>query len=394
MHTNIADTALDATSTKNIRLVDVEKKFNGQHAVNKLNLEIFDQELLVVLGPSGSGKSTALNLLSGLELADAGEIYFGPDNVTELPTERREISMVFQSNTLYPHKNVRANILFALKIAKVPQDVQEQRMNEVARLLHIDQYLNRRIDQLSGGQRQRVAIAKALVKRPKLFLLDEPFAALDAMLRRELRGELVRIHRELGTTMLFVTHDQEEALAIADRIAVMNEGELVQVGPPLDIYNRPVTTWVASFVGPHSINLLDGELQTDGGKGYVLTKAGRFGVDPGVFAGAGAALPSKRVVVGIRPEFTALSATPSADSVSAEVYSRQNFGSSVLYQLKANGADFRAVVPVNHLYDIGDRVNVEVSWSQTVWYDPDTRKLAYAAMDEAGPRAAVSPARA
>jgi ABC-type sugar transport system ATPase subunit len=383
MHTNVADKAPDATSTKNIRLIDVEKKFNGQHAVNKLNLEIIDRELLVVLGPSGSGKSTALNLLAGLELADAGEIHFGAEDVTEVPTERREISMVFQSNTLYPHKDVKANILFALKIAKVPQDVQDKRLNEVARLLHIDHYLNRRIDQLSGGQRQRVAIAKALVKRPKLFLLDEPFAALDAMLRRELRGELVRIHRELETTMLFVTHDQEEALAIADRIAVMNEGELVQVAAPLDIYNRPATTWVASFVGPHSINLLDGELESDGGKGFVRTPAGRFGVDQSVFAAVGEAIPTKRVIVGIRPEFTSLSATPSATSVPAEVYSRQNFGSSVLYQLKANGVDFRAVVPVTRMFDIGDQVHVEASWNQTVWYDPETKKLAFAAMDGA-----------
>jgi ABC-type sugar transport system ATPase subunit len=389
MHTNVAATASDATSTKNIRLIDVEKKFNGQHAVNKLSLEIIDRELLVVLGPSGSGKSTALNLLSGLELADAGKIYFGSEDVTEVPTERREISMVFQSNTLYPHKNARANILFALKIAKTPQDVQEKRMNEVAKLLHIDRYLDRRIDQLSGGQRQRVAIAKALVKRPKLFLLDEPFAALDAMLRRELRGELVRIHRELETTMLFVTHDQEEALAIADRIAVMNEGELIQVGPPLDIYNRPATTWVASFVGPHSINLLDGELESDGGAGYVRTPAGRFSVDQRVFAGVADACATKRVIVGIRPEFTALSATPTAGSVPAEVYSRQNLGSSVLYQLKADGVDFRAVVPVNHLFEIGDRVHVSASWDQTVWYDPDTKKLAFAAMDRAtGPRSA------
>lgn len=360
--------------SQNIRMVDVEKRFKGHSAIQKLNLEIADREMLVVLGPSGSGKSTTLNLLAGLEIASAGDIYFGEERVTNVPTEQRSISMVFQSNTLYPHKNVRANILFALQIAKVPRDVQEQRMRETTRLLGIERYLDRRIDQLSGGERQRVAIAKALVKRPKLFLLDEPFAALDAQLRRELRGELVRIHRELETTMLFVTHDQEEALGIADRIAVMNKGELVQLAPALEIYSRPATTWVATFVGPHSINLLDVQMETDGGTGYVRTAAGRIAVEASVFERVRQVLPASRAILGIRPEFTSVSAAPSSDAIAAAVYSRQNLGSAVLYQLKADGLDLRAVVPIHQRFDIGQRVYAGPIWARCVWFDASSKR--------------------
>jgi multiple sugar transport system ATP-binding protein len=383
MQTSGGHTAQRADPYQNIRMVGVEKHFGGHSALSKLTLEITDRELLVVLGPSGSGKSTALNLLAGLETATSGDIYFGEDRVTDLPTEQRNISMVFQSNTLYPHKNVRGNILFALQVAKVPKDVQERRMRDTTRLLGIEAYLDRRIDQLSGGQRQRVAIAKALVKRPKLFLLDEPFAALDAQLRRELRGELVRIHRELETTMLFVTHDQEEAIGIADRIAVMNRGELVQVAPALEVYSRPANTWVASFVGPHSINLMDVEVQSEDGAGFVLTPAGRLKVDGEVFERLRQALRDTRAILGIRPEFTSLSVVPSSEAVPAEVYSRQNFGSAVLYQLKANNLDLRAVVPVSQRFDIGDRVHVGVSWDQSVWFHPDSKELILAPTDDA-----------
>jgi len=381
MHKNVVDMQ-DGHRNQNIRMVDVEKRFGDHSAVRNLNLEIADCELLVFLGPSGSGKSTALNLLAGLEIATAGDIYFGGERVTEMPTERRNISMVFQSNTLYPHKNVRANILFALQIAKVPTDVQQQRMRDITRLLGIERYLDRRIDQLSGGERQRVAIAKALVKRPKLFLLDEPFAALDALLRRELRGELVRIHRELETTMVFVTHDQEEALGIADRIAVMNKGELVQLGPALEIYSRPANTWVASFVGPHSINLLDVQVEGQDGAGLVRTVAGRLAVERTVFDPLRQELRSARAIVGVRPEFTSLSSTPSADALAAVVYSRQIFGSTALYQLKADPLDLRALVPVHQRFDIGQRVYARPLWDQCVWFDSDSKNLILASAND------------
>lgn len=364
-----------ASPKENIRLVGVEKRFGDQVAIKNLSLDINDRELLVVLGPSGSGKTTTLNLLAGLETPTAGDIYFGEERVTNVPAENRNISMVFQSVTLYPNKNVQENILFALKLAKVPQEVQEQRLREITRLLGIDRYLARPIHQLSGGERQRVAIAKALVKRSRLFILDEPFSSLDAELRRELRGELVRIHRELETTMLFVTHDQEEALSIADRIALMNRGELVQLGPALEIYERPATQWVASFVGPHRINLLDADFRRDDGGAMIETAVGRRAVDEPLAHCIQQTAPSSRVVVGVRPEFADLAAQPRSNrSIPVEVYTRQHLGNEVLYHLKSADTTLRAVAPAMHQFQIGDSLYFDFAWDHALWFDATSGK--------------------
>lgn len=364
-----------ASQEENIRLVGVEKRFGDQVAIKKLDLDINDRELLVVLGPSGSGKTTTLNLLAGLEMPTAGDIYFGEERVTNVPAENRNISMVFQSVTLYPNKNVQENILFALKLAKVPRDVQEQRLREITRLLGIDRYLGRPIHQLSGGERQRVAIAKALVKRSRLFILDEPFSSLDAELRRELRGELVRIHRELETTMLFVTHDQEEALSIADRIALMNRGELVQLGPALEIYERPATQWVASFVGPHRINLLDADFRMDAGEAWIETAVGRLVVDEPLARCIQQAAPSSRVVVGIRPEIADLAVQPQSHrSFPVEVYTRQHLGNEVLYHLKSADTMLRGVASAMHQFQIGDSLYFNFAWGHALWFDAATGK--------------------
>src|SRR5829696_670641 len=232
-----------------IRFVGVDKRFDAFQAVRNLDLEINDGELLVLLGPSGCGKTTTLNMLAGLEQPSGGQLLFGDQVMNNVPPEERDIAMVFQSIALYPHLNVRENIGFALKSQRIDRATIKQRVAEVAKTLDIDAFLERRINQLSGGQRQRVAIAKALVRRPRLFLLDEPFSSLDADMRRQLRSELVRIHRSLETTMVFVTHDQEEAMSVADRIVVMRKGQVVQVGNPLDVYNRPAAVWTSQFVG-------------------------------------------------------------------------------------------------------------------------------------------------
>src|SRR5918993_2989623 len=270
--TNIAPpvtpTTRDTPATaQSIRFASVSKQFEGGVAVVKdLNLEIRDGELLVLLGPSGCGKTTTLNMLAGLERPTAGQLYFNNRAMNDVPPEERDIAMVFQSVALYPHLNVRDNIGLALKTRRVPRQQIAERTAEVVGILDIASLLNRRIHQLSGGQRQRVAIDKALVRRPQLFLLDEPFSSLDAALRRQMRSELVRIHREVETTMVFVTHDQEEAMAIADRIGVMSEGELIQLGPPLDVYRAPRNLWLAKFIGAHPINVIDASLTEDGAR--------------------------------------------------------------------------------------------------------------------------------
>jgi multiple sugar transport system ATP-binding protein len=356
--------------TNQIRFVDVSKQFEGGvAAVQRLNLEIRDGELLVLLGPSGCGKTTTLNMLAGLERPTGGQLFFGERAMNDVPPEERDIAMVFQSIALYPHLNVRENIGFALKTRKEPRDLIAQRTNDVARILDITPLLDRRIHQLSGGQRQRVAIAKALVRRPRLFLLDEPFSSLDAALRRQMRSELVRIHREVETTMVFVTHDQEEAMAIADRIAIMNGGELIQLGPPLDVYQAPRNLWVAQFIGSHPINVLPASRNGDGVR--LLSDAGWTEILPATARQRLDSRGSDGFLVAIRPEHLRLAAAngSSLNGLAAEVYTRQILGTDILYELTVHGQTLRAVTPTNQLFDAGDRVALRFDWNDAFLFD-------------------------
>jgi multiple sugar transport system ATP-binding protein len=361
-----------AASPPSIRLVDVDKRFETFHAVRKLNLEIRDGELLVLLGPSGCGKTTTLNMLAGLERPTSGQLLFGERVMNDVPPEERDIAMVFQSIALYPHLNVRDNIGFALRTQKVPKQETQRRVGEVSKILDIDGLLQRRIHQLSGGQRQRVAIAKALVRRPQLFLLDEPFSSLDAELRRQMRSELIRIHREVETTMVFVTHDQEEAMAIADRIAVMNAGEVVQLGPPLDLYQAPRNRWVARFIGAHPINLFDARLTDTGDRAFLLPgDRWPVSVPANVLSAVRPRLSGSEVTVGIRPEHLFVDAGPAApvNELTGEVYTRQILGTDILYEIKAGDNIIRAVTPTSRLFNIGSTVRVGLDWTNVFIFD-------------------------
>src|SRR5215208_5717495 len=330
-----ATTASPGTSrAQAIRFADVSKQFEGGvTAVKDLNLEIRDGELLVLLGPSGCGKTTTLNMLAGLETPSSGQLFFKDQAMNNVPPEERDIAMVFQSVALYPHLNVRDNIGLALKTRRVPKQEIAERTAEVVSVLDIGSLLNRRIHQLSGGQRQRVAIGKALVRRPQLFLLDEPFSSLDAALRRQMRTELVRIHREVETTMVFVTHDQEEAMAIADRIAVMNDGEVVQLGPPLDLYQAPRNMWIARFVGAHPINILDARVVDDGQRAFLMPNDHWPVTLPDqIVRCLQGKLTRPDVYVGIRPEHLVVgSGAPSPlGEVAGDIFTRQILGTEIL----------------------------------------------------------------
>jgi multiple sugar transport system ATP-binding protein len=240
-----------------VRYVEATKLYPGNDvpAVNALDLHIEDGEFMVLVGPSGSGKTTALRMLAGLEEVDGGAIFIGDRDVSDLAPKKRDVAMVFQNYALYPYLTVEANIGFPLKIARVKKSERDSRVREVAELLGLTEYLARKPGQLSGGQRQRVAMGRAIVRQPKVFLMDEPLSNLDAKLRVQMRADIAALQSRLGVTTVYVTHDQSEAMTLGDRVAVMHEGRLQQLGPPRQLYDQPANTFVAGFIGSPSMNL-------------------------------------------------------------------------------------------------------------------------------------------
>jgi multiple sugar transport system ATP-binding protein len=240
-----------------VRFVEATKLYPGNDvpAVNALDLHIDDGEFMVLVGPSGSGKTTALRMLAGLEEVDAGAIFIGDRDVSDLAPKKRDVAMVFQNYALYPYLTVEANIGFPLKIARVKKSERDSRVHEVAELLGLTEYLARKPAQLSGGQRQRVAMGRAIVRQPKVFLMDEPLSNLDAKLRVQMRADIAALQSRLGVTTVYVTHDQSEAMTLGHRVAVMHEGRLQQLGPPRELYDQPANTFVAGFIGSPSMNL-------------------------------------------------------------------------------------------------------------------------------------------
>lgn len=362
-----------STGKTNIRLDHVHKSFGRDHAVRDLMLEIQDKELLVLLGPSGCGKTTTMNMLAGLEEPTSGEIYFGERRVTTVPAEQRDVAMVFQTFALYPHLDVRANVGFALKARGVSRQIIDRRVRETSALLHIEEYLDRKVTELSGGQRQRVAIAKALVREPYLFLLDEPFSSIDAILRRELRTEIVRIHREVQTTMVFVTHDQEEAMSIADRIAVMRAGELMQIGPSLSLYDDPSSLWVAQFIGAQPINVINCQLDGRDTPISILNDQATTKMSECLYDSIRAVTEAKELLLGVRPEFVTITSAARSDAaIPARVYTRQVLGNQILYDLQVGGSHVRAITPSRDQFIVDDSVFIELSWNDVLVFDRDT----------------------
>jgi len=243
-----------------VKFEGIWKMYGDAPAVQDLNLEIRDGEFLVFVGPSGCGKTTSLRMLGGLEVPSFGRIWLGDRDVTLVPPGQRDIAMVFQSYALYPHMSIEKNLAFGPSVRHEPKQQTEKRIQEVAEVLGIDHLLKRRPSALSGGQRQRVALGRAMIRQPQLFLLDEPLSNLDAALRVQMRIELLRLHKLLPVTTAYVTHDQVEAMTMGDRVAVFNQGQLLQIGPPDELYNCPTNLFVAGFIGSPKINLVDGEL--------------------------------------------------------------------------------------------------------------------------------------
>jgi len=255
-----------------LKIQDLSKNFGSTEVLKKINLEINEGNFLVLLGPSGCGKSTLLNIVAGLETIDEGEVFIDDYNVSKVEPKDRNIAMVFQSYALYPSMNVKENITFGLKQSKTPKDKIEEQLKKISTFLHVDELLNRKPSQLSGGQRQRVAIGRALVREPRIFLFDEPLSNLDAKLRVEMRREIKKLHQKFKTTVVYVTHDQTEAMSLGTNIAIMNHGVIQQYDTPENIYNKPSNTFVADFIGSPSMNLISGQLVKNGNNTSFIPK--------------------------------------------------------------------------------------------------------------------------
>ncbi len=280
-----------------ISIKGVKKRYNAKvQVIHGVDVEIEAGEFVVILGPSGCGKSTLLRMIAGLEEISEGEIAISGRVVNQLEPRERGCAMVFQNYALYPHMTVRQNIGYSLKVARTPQPQRDERVLKVARIVGLEDYLDRRPAELSGGQRQRVAMARAMVREPKVFLFDEPLSNLDAKLRVAMRSEIRKLHRDLGVTSVFVTHDQNEAMTLADKLIIMNAGRVEQIGRPVDVYRNPASRFVADFIGSPAMNLVEGEFDAEGH--FVYGQGGRMQVAQL----NGVRQPGRKVVLGVRPE--------------------------------------------------------------------------------------------
>ncbi len=316
-----------------LALRGVRKSFGDVEVIRGVDLDIEDGEFCVFVGPSGCGKSTLLRMVAGLEEMSDGVIEIGGHDVTFLAPAKRGISMVFQSYALYPHMTVRQNIAFGLKMAKTPREEIVARTAKAAALLQLTDYLDRRPAQLSGGQRQRVAIGRAIVREPEVFLFDEPLSNLDAALRVQMRIEIAKLHNDLKATMVYVTHDQVEAMTMADKIVVLNAGRIEQVGSPLDLYHRPNNLFVATFIGSPKMNLMPGEVvDVANGSAKVVLKGGvQISIDT-----HGKAIGKGEVTVGIRPEHIGVGITGAHNTVPGKVVLSEHLGGETMLYVETS----------------------------------------------------------
>jgi multiple sugar transport system ATP-binding protein len=319
-----------------ITMYRISKAFGQTAVIKGVSLEIRNQEFVVFVGPSGCGKSTLLRLIAGLEDITSGELHFDGEVVNELAPAERGIAMVFQSYALYPHMTVYDNMAFGLKLAKVGREGVEERVRNAARILQIEHLLERKPKQLSGGQRQRVAIGRAIVRDPRVFLFDEPLSNLDAALRVQMRIEIAKLHRELAATMIYVTHDQVEAMTLADRIVVLNAGVVEQFGSPLELYHHPQNLFVAGFIGSPRMNFLEGEVSSGSANGVTVKLAD--GATLTAPASQNGAAPGQKVTVGVRPEHL-IEGGGGAGELKGRVIAVEHLGGETYIYLERRGTD-------------------------------------------------------
>lgn len=357
---------------KNINLQITDE---GVVAVQEFNLDIADKEFIVLVGPSGCGKSTTLRMVAGLEEISDGELYIDGKLMNDVAPKDRDIAMVFQNYALYPHMTVYENMAFSLKLRKEPKDVIDQKVREAAKILDITQYLDRKPKALSGGQRQRVAIGRAIVRDPSVMLMDEPLSNLDAKLRNEMRAEIIKLRERINTTFIYVTHDQTEAMTLGDRIVIMRDGYIQQIGTPQEVFNNPRNLFVAGFIGSPQMNFFDAKLVEEGGKYFVELGGEKVELSEEKEQRLAAnGVRSRDVTLGIRPEHTELKDS----GVAAKVDVSEMMGSSVHLHVTAEGRDVIIIVPTTEMladsYRMGDEVKFSFSGAVAHVFDKETEK--------------------
>jgi multiple sugar transport system ATP-binding protein len=364
-----------------VKLTNLWKKYGEVEAVKDLSLVCRDKEFLCLLGPSGCGKTSTLRMIAGLESITAGEIYINERLVNYLKPKDRDIAMVFETYALYPTKTVYENMAFPLRIRKLPRDDIDRKVLEAAQILDISVQLNRKPAQLSGGQRQRVSIGRAIVRDPEVFLMDEPISHLDAKLREHMRGELKRMQKELDATTIYVTHDQVEALSMADKIAVMNFGELQQFGTPDEIYNRPANKFVANFVGSPSMNFIDCEFGV-AEKRLVLELDGfTISLEPDVerLERLLRQASSRKAILGIRPEHVCISMsdTGAKNRIAGKIYVTEPLGDIVIVDVMIGKGIVRVKCNTGGEFPLNENVWLELTMDKIHLFDKETEKIIF-----------------
>jgi len=360
-----------------VTLKNVDKVYPGNvKAVSDFNMEIKDGEFVVLVGPSGCGKSTTLRMIAGLEEITAGTVSIGDRVVNDVPPKDRDIAMVFQNYALYPHMTVRDNMAFGLKLRKYPRKEIEARIQEAAKILHLSELLDRRPKALSGGQRQRVAVGRAIVRKPAVFLFDEPLSNLDAKLRVQMRVEISQLHGQLGATMIYVTHDQVEAMTMGQRIVVMKDGFVQQIADPLTLYDSPSNRFVAGFIGTPPMNFFDGRIRGDG----ALAFEGDGGISlpvPERMTEALASYRNKPIALGLRPEDIGSAVAEQLDGaprVRAAVDVIEPMGSESYIHLRAGESRFISRVDAHRTFAVGEEAEPAVFVDKAHFFDPETEQ--------------------
>ncbi len=367
-----------------------EKKTNlqvtdkGVVAVQQFDLDIRDKEFIVLVGPSGCGKSTTLRMVAGLEEISGGELYIDGKLMNDVEPKNRDIAMVFQSYALYPHMTVYENMAFPLKLRKVDKAEIDRRVKEAAETLDITQYLDRKPKALSGGQRQRVAIGRAIVREPKVLLMDEPLSNLDAKLRNQMRAEIIKLRQKINTTFMYVTHDQTEAMTLGDRIVIMKDGFIQQIGTPQEVFDHPANLFVAGFIGMPQMNFFDAQLKNEGGKYSVSVGGCTVELSEEKQANLTAhGVAAQDITLGVRPSHMVLSKEP-GNTLSATVEVSEMMGSEVHFHANAGGKDVVVIVPTmdaegRHIdsFHAGDQLNLTFSGSVCHIFDREGRNLEF-----------------